>query len=864
MKHKHIFPILAGMLLSTASLSAQNVLTFNSQTFTIAESLTTGSTVGNVTSVTNPENSQLAYKVVTSGVPFDFKAGTNELIIKDGSMLDYETKTTWTIIVAVSDGKLTTKGTIKVNLTDVNEAPDDFLLLNEYFVDENTATGTSLGTFTVFDPDNGDKLTYSLSGALSDIFTLEEAKNSNGTRTISINVKNSDLLNYEKLFIEDKGNATYQAMVTVSDAAGSSVSKTTNIAVKDVNETVSIKGGTFSVNEHSPIGTYIDRVEGSDLDIYSDVDVYTNNDDFNKLTYSIVPNKNSGTDYKKFTVNKNTGALYTNDEFDYETNKQYSLIITVSDGIFTADAEVTVKIKDIEESTSSETYEGDVTVEENAKEGDIVLDLAEYIPSLNNAEINKIQGDINIDIEQNGTFRISESKIVVDDPSKLDFETLYQKHTNTTCDVEVTVYGYDKDNNQISVPITIRITVTDVNEQPEISNSEALSVSESATSSNTAFGNITATDPDNAYEGTHPWGFNKLTYQLEEVFEVNGSTDFPFELDPNTGAFTVANGKRLDYTKQKQYKCIVKVMDNPKLFNDEGKLIYPSLSATKQIVINVTDENRPSVFNVLSNQYEVEENVDEGTELSGKQIIVYDEDDADFDILKITIKDKNATANRDAAQLFEVVQVGKTNTTTHLSTFVIKTKADIDYEALYNASTSEAAFDITLTITDTKGHTTSQDTKIQVIDVNETPEFAQSEYKFNLAENTTKPTLVGTVKATDPDSYNTKFSTLYYSIEGKDATNFFIHPATGELSTVTNADFNYETKNTYQFTVFVSDKKYTASVPITVNITDEKESPIFVEVPDLVVDENSFKGTKVGIVAAEDEDYKNNTGKQPS
>ncbi|MBO7598026.1 MAG: cadherin repeat domain-containing protein [Bacteroidales bacterium] len=863
MKQKHIFPILAGMLLSTASLSAQNVLTFNSQTFTIAESLTTGSTVGNVTSVTNPENSQLAYKVVTSGVPFDFKAGTNELIIKDGSKLDYETKTTWTMKVSVSDGKLTTKGTIIVNLTDVNEAPTKLILNNEYSVDENTATGTSLGTFTVFDPDNGDKLTYSLSGALSDIFTLEETKNSNGTRTISINVKSSDLLDYEKLFIKDKGNATYQATVTVSDAAGSSVSKTTNIAVKDVNETVSIKGGTFSVNEHSPIGTYIARVEGSDLDIYSDVDVYTNNDDFNKLTYSIVQDKNSGTDYKKFTVNKNTGALYTDDEFDYESGTtQYKFIVTVSDGKFTADAQVIVNIEDVKE--SKPTYNSDVIIAENTPQGTTVVNVAEYVKNLNNEDINRIVGDIDIDIEQNGTFKISESKIVVDDPSKLDFETLYQKHTNTTCDVEVTVYGYDDDNNQISVPITIRITVTDVNEQPEITNTAPLSVSESATSSNTAFGNITATDPDNAYEGTHPWGFNKLTYKLDEVFEVDGSTDFPFELDPNTGAFTVAKGKRLDYTKQKQYKCKVKVMDNPKLFNDEGKLIYPSLSATKQIVINVTDENRPSVFNVLSNQYEVEENVDENTALEGKQIIVYDEDDADFDQLQITITDKNATANRDAAKLFEVVQVGKTNNTTHLSTFVIKTKADIDYEAIYNQSTSEAAFDITLTITDTKGNTTSQDTKIQVIDVNEIPAFALSEYKFNLAENTTKPTLVGTVKATDPDSHNTNFSTLYYSIEGKDATNFFIHPATGELSTLNNADFNYETKNTYQFTVVVSDKKYTVSVPITVNITDVKEAPIFVDIPDLAVDENSFKGTKVGVVTAEDEDYKNNTGKQPS
>ena len=411
---------------------------------------------------------------------------------------------------------------------------------------------------------------------------------------------------------------------------------------------------------------------------------------------------------------------------------------------------------------------------------------------------------------------------------------------------------------------------TDVNEKPEITTAAPLTVPESFTIDDGEFGKVTATDQDNAYGSVHPAGFNKLTYKVDEVLEVNGSTDFPFELNPNTGVFTVADGQKLDYTKQKQYKCIVKVVDNPKLFDDDGKLIYPAQSATKTIVINVTDVNRPSEFKVLTNPYEVEENVDKGTALQGKQIVVYDEDDADFDELVITITDKNGNcvAGKNCAQdIFEVVQVGKTDQTTHLSTFVIKTKAGINYEDLYDKTASEAAFDITLTIVDTEVRTKypQQDTRVQVIDVNEEPAFTEPSYAFEVAENVAKESILGTAKATDPDIYNARFGTLYFSLEGDEAAPFDINGSTGEISVSKSAKLDYELKNIYVFYAVVTDKKFTKKVPVKVQVTNVKETPEFPDVPELAVDENSATGTKVGVVTADDDDCKNsNTCKKPT
>lgn|GEM_PF-5780385 len=910
MKHKHFISLCAGMLLSSASLSAQNAPTIENQTFTIAEKDTkgidwvAGKIVGNV-SAQSPDGKPLVYRMVTTGIPFEFKAATNELIVKDGSVLDYETKQTWTLKAQVSDGDLSAMATITVKLTDVNESPDNLTPKAEYTINENTSTGQSIGTFTVFDTDKDDELTYSLSGTLtgaadanmatknlSDIFVLDETTNNNGTRTVSINVNNASLLDYEKLYNTSKGNAKYQATITITDSKGLAISKKTNITIKDVNERVFAKGGTFYLNEHSPIGSPVSadkykdnegnpldceriaRVEGSDSDTY--------NTSFSNLTYQIIDSKQTGNDYTKFTIDSHTGALYPKEEFDYEStaNKQFRFIVTVSDGTFTADAEVVVKLEDITEKTNTTVYDGDVTVEENTKEGETVVDFVEILEKIKAKdediinELDKIVEDIDFTIDQDasgdakGIFEItttdSKALIKVKDPTKLDFEALYSNDKTkdkTTYQVVVVASGLQSNGNTLNVPITLKITVTDINEKPEITNTQPLTVRESHTNADGDFGKVDATDPDNGYGTSHKWGFNKLIYKVEEVFAVDGSTDFPFELNPYTGAFTVADGKKLDYTTQKQYKCVVKVADYPKLFDDNGQLVYAPLSTTATITIDVTDINNPSEFRELD-QYDVEEAENKGTSLNGKQIVVYDEDEADCNALVITIKDNDATAARDAAKLFEVVKVGKTDK--HLSTFVIKTKADIDYEALYKASESDATFNITLTITDTEGHKTSQETTIQIIDVNEAPAFAETPYAFTCSENIVNVTALGKVEAKDPDLYNTKFGTIYYSLEGKDAAPFYID-RNGEISVSASAILDYETKKVYKFDVVATDKNFTQRVPVTVTVTDVDEAPVFNNVPELAVDEKSPNGTTVGVVTADDDDCKNNnTCKQPT
>ncbi|MBR6852855.1 MAG: cadherin repeat domain-containing protein, partial [Prevotella sp.] len=315
----------------------------------------------------------------------------------------------------------------------------------------------------------------------------------------------------------------------------------------------------------------------------------------------------------------------------------------------------------------------------------------------------------------------------------------------------------------------------------------------------------------------------------------------------------------LNFSKQNQYQFVVKVTD---CAIDENN---PKQSDIAKVTINITDINNAPKFITVSDVYDVDENEDEGTVVNGDKILVYDDDQDDVDKLTITIRDNYATAALDAAKLFEVVRIGNTNSQTHESTFVIKTKAGLDYEALYKSIDKDAIFNVTLTITDTEGNTTSKDCQIRVIDVNEEPIFKEESFKFNVKENCLNAISVGKIIVKDPDVFNTEYGTLYYSLDGDEATKFTILSG-GEIYTIYGTKLDYETKNTYEFTAVVTDKKHTISVPVTVNIDNVVEAPVFAEKnPVLLVDEYAEIGSKVGTVSANDDDIKNGkTGKRPT
>ena len=110
--------------------------------------------VGTVTA-TDPEGDALTFSVSGSDLSI-----TSEGVLTFVTAPDYETKSSYTATVTVSDGASSTNQSITVSVTNVNEAPI-FSSSAAFSANENQL---SIGSVTATDPE-GDALTFSVSGS---------------------------------------------------------------------------------------------------------------------------------------------------------------------------------------------------------------------------------------------------------------------------------------------------------------------------------------------------------------------------------------------------------------------------------------------------------------------------------------------------------------------------------------------------------------------------------------------------------------------------------------------------------------------------------------------------------------------------
>ena len=112
------------------------------------------------------------------------------LSLNAGQSLDFETATTHTITVQVSDGQLTATANITITVIDVDENTMPSISDQEFTVAEDISDATVIGTVTATDAE-GDALTYSITANDTDLFEIStggrqlkcEATSRNGSMT---------------------------------------------------------------------------------------------------------------------------------------------------------------------------------------------------------------------------------------------------------------------------------------------------------------------------------------------------------------------------------------------------------------------------------------------------------------------------------------------------------------------------------------------------------------------------------------------------------------------------------------------------------------------------------------------------------
>ena len=194
----------------------------SSTTRSIAENTAAAINIGNVVSATDEYGDALRYWLSgTNAAAFGIVSSSGQL--RTRAALDYETKTSYSLTVNVSDNKGGTDDiSVTINITNVNEAP----VFSEgdsttRSILENTAADQNIGTpVAATDVDNGDTLTYTLSGADVSTFSIVSTTGQLQTRVA---------LDYET-------KTSYSVTVGVDDDNGGTDSIAVTINITNVNE----------------------------------------------------------------------------------------------------------------------------------------------------------------------------------------------------------------------------------------------------------------------------------------------------------------------------------------------------------------------------------------------------------------------------------------------------------------------------------------------------------------------------------------------------------------------------------------------------------------------------------------------------
>lgn len=194
---------------------------------TIDENAANGYLVLNLTAV-DPEGSPVTYTITGGNENGAFGINGNKLVVADYSKFNYDVKKSYSLIVAASDGNLSSNNTLTVNLNKINRMPE---VQNATFnINENSPVGTAVGSIVATDRE-GDPLVISITGG-----------NASGSFSVTgknITIANPAALNYET-------SPVFTLTINVSDGV-SNVQATVTINLINVVEPTDNAFITFTV-----------------------------------------------------------------------------------------------------------------------------------------------------------------------------------------------------------------------------------------------------------------------------------------------------------------------------------------------------------------------------------------------------------------------------------------------------------------------------------------------------------------------------------------------------------------------------------------------------------------------------------------
>ena len=658
----------------------------------------------------------------------------------------------YNLSVRASDGRNYGYLEITVTVADVNEAPAISASSKTAFTYRENGT-VAIYTFKATDPE-GSAITWSLSGADDGDFAISE------TGVLSF----ASSPDYESPADSDL-DKVYDVTVVARDDAFNSGTLDITVTVTDVNEGPEIAGQqslSFTENQAT------DRV----LAFYSATDP-------EDPSASITRWSLTGPDAGDFTIDEN-GQLTFRNVPDYEKpvdsgrDNVYNLSVRASDGRNYGYLEITVTVADVNEapaiSASSKTA---FTYRENGT-------VAIYTFKATDPEGSAITWSLSG--ADDGDFAISETG-VLSFASSPDYESPADSDLDKVYDV--TVVARDDAFNSGTLDITV--TVTDVNEGPEITGQQSLSFTENQ-ATDRVLATYTATDPEDPSASITRWslsGTDRDDFTINESGELTFRNVPDYERPADSGGDNVYNlsvrasdGRKYGYL---EVTVTVEAVNEPPAVTGTTSFTYRENGTATLHTFRATDPERSSITWSLSGA---------------------DNDD------------------------FAISETG-----------VLSFANPPDYE-IPGDSGGDNVYEVTVVARDDFFNSGTLDVTVTVTDVNEGPEIT-GQQGLSFTENQATDRVLATYSATDPE--NPSAAITRWSLTGRDAGDFAIDE-NGQLTFRNVPDYERPADsgkdNVYNLSVRASDGRYFGYLEVTVTVEAVNEPPVITGADTLSYKEN--------------------------
>ena len=768
----------------------------------------------------------LSYDLSGADSAFFSVAADGQIRVGAGTSLDCESPSdddgdnAYELTLSVTDGKdrqgnddtsVDDSVNVTITVTNVNEPPEFGSSTHELEIAENTAGDTDIGDPISAEDPESDALSYSLTGADSGHFRVDDS-------TGQISTGMETLFDHEDP-VDADGDNVYELAVHVSD--GRDEAGRTDTAVDD---TVTVKIEVTDKNE-PPLFDSLDV----ELEIPENTAANTNigepiqafDPESDVLTYSLV-----GADSHWFEVDTHIGQLRIKALLDHESaldsdgDNRYEFRLWVTDqkdagGVANSavddSIDVTVAVTDLNESPKFDIGAIELEVDENIAPSTDIGSLITAADPESDALTYSLAGPDSrwFDVDASSGQLKTRSLLDREAPVDADGDNVYE------VTVQVTDGADEEENPDTSVDdaVSVSITVADVNEQPKFDSKSLNLVLVANSSAYTNVGSpVSATDPES----------DTLKYSLM------GPDSSHFEIESTTGQITVGEAAMFDIESPSDanadsvYEVTVQVTDGRDMNGNRDN----SVDAEMVVKIRVTNVNEPPEFDFAALKLEIAENVAAGA-IVGDPVAASDPETATLTY---------SLSGMDAGLFSIEPRSGQIR---------VETGNLLDYESPVD-SDGDNIYELLIQVTDGADQDGNRDTSVDatlrltitVLDGNEAPAFESSSLELELVENTEANTSIGDpIMAIDPESND-----LAYSLAGADSALFVVDAATGQLRAGTDISLDYESPvdadgdNIYELVVQVGDGRdkngsaedsVDAEISVFVTVVDVNEPPAF-------------------------------------